>query len=193
MGERTSLAERRGFDAHVYEAAEDSALLGGSVVDEVESTALVLDVGTGSGFIAGKITEVTGARVIGSEINPFACRRAQANGVEVVRADLTAPFQSGTFDVVTFNPPYLPTQESEWGDWFDVATTGGPSGQGTINRFLDAVGRVLTPRGVVYLLVSTVTGIDSVVEYAGNRGFSATVIDEASYPGEALVVLKLVQ
>jgi len=188
----TNLAERRGFDAEVYAAAEDSALLAGVAVDYVGPDQRVLDVGTGSGYVARRIADETEADVVGCDLNPLACRRAREAGVEVVRCDLVEPFREGAFDAVVFNPPYLPTDpEAQWDDWLETALSGGETGREVIERFLDDVGRVLAPDGAVFLLVSTYTGVDEVVEYAGELGFSASAVEDVAFPGETLSVLRL--
>lgn len=189
----TDLADRRGIETEFYEPAEDSMLLADVAVDAIGADDLVLDVGTGSGYVGGRVRDEVGARVVGSDLNPHACRRAAETGIEVVRADLVSPFVDGAFDVVTFNPPYLPADEdAARDDWVEVALTGGETGRAVIDPFLDDVGRVLASDGVVYLLASTLTGIDAVVERAGDRGFSSVVVAETSFPYETLVVLKLV-
>ena len=188
----TDLAERRGLDLDVYEPAEDSALLADLAVEHVDADDRVLDVGTGSGYVARRIADATGARVVGTDVNPHACRRARAEGIEAVRGDLTTPFRAEAFDVVTFNPPYLPTDpDAEWDDWLETALSGGESGRAVIERFLEDVGRVLVPDGSVFLLVSTFSDVDAVVEYAGRRGFSAAALADAAYPGETLTILRL--
>lgn len=188
----TGLAERRGFDGEVYEPAEDSGLLAGTVVEHVGPDQRVLDVGTGTGYVAREVGAETGATVVGSDVNPTACARARETGVDVVRADLTAPFRAGSFDVVVFNPPYLPTDpDNEWEDWLETALSGGSTGREVIERFLDDVGRVLRPGGEVYLLVSTYTGVDEVVAFAGDREFSVAARSDVSFPGETLTVLRL--
>lgn len=188
----TDLAERRGIETEVYEAAEDSHLLARAAVMRAESGDLVLDVGTGSGYVADTVAETTGARVIGSDLNPHACRRAREAGVEAVRGDLVSPFRDGRFDLVTFNPPYLPTPgEEERDDWMERALSGGESGREVIEPFLDTVRRVLVPDGRVLLLVSSLTGIDAVRDRARNNGLTTRVVEEESFPFERLVVLSL--
>lgn len=189
-----TLADRRGVDVEVYEPAEDSRLLATAAGDHVDEDDLVLDVGTGSGYVGATLQETTGARVIGSDVNPIACRRAHAAGIETVCGDLVSPFRSGTFDVVVFNPPYLPADpDAAWDDWFDVAVTGGPTGRAVIERFLDDVGRVLAQDGFALMVVSTVTNVEAVVGAAAERGFSAVAVSDAAFPGETLTVLKLVR
>lgn len=188
----TDLAERRGTETEVYEAAEDSHLLARAAVTRADAGDLVLDVGTGSGYVAVTVAETTGARVVGSDLNPHACRRAQEAGVEAVRADLVAPFQGSRFDLVTFNPPYLPTPEAEErDDWMERALSGGESGREVIEPFLDTVRRVLAPGGRMLLLVSSLTGIDAVRERARANGMTTRVVEEESFPFERLVVLSL--
>ena len=188
----TDLADRRGAETEVYQPAEDSLLLAEAAVGEVDPRARVLEVGTGSGYVAATVADEAGASVVGSDLNPFACRQAHDRGVPVVRADLLSAFRDDAFDVVLFNPPYLPRDgDAERDDWMEVALSGGESGREVVEPFLDAVGRVLAPGGVVLLLVSTLTGVEEVVEYAGDRGFSAAAIREESYPFETLTVLKL--
>ncbi len=187
------LADRRGLETDVYQPAEDSQLLADAACRRIDD-GLVLEVGTGSGYVADRIATETDARVIASDVNPHACRQARERGLEAVRADLVSPFVDDAFDAVAFNPPYLPTEEdAEWDDWMERALSGGESGREVIDPFLAAVGRVLAPGGVVYLLVSSLTGVDEVVERAGEEGFSAVAVADESFPFETLTVLELVR
>lgn len=213
-----TLEERRGIETRVYQPAEDSALLANAVCDDLDrtggsdrrreveidgssprdessnNTRRVLDVGTGSGYVGLRLSgcDHLDVEVVASDVNPHAVRRAATEGLAVVRGDLVAPFVDSTFDVVVFNPPYLPTDPAlEQDDWMERALSGGQDGRMVIDRFLDTVGRVLAPNGVVYLLVSSLTDVDAVVERAGDAGFSASGIADESFPFETLTVLKL--
>lgn len=195
----TDLAERRGVETEVYEPAADSRLLAEAAAADLDAPERVLDVGTGTGYVAARVREATGARVVGTDLNPHACRRARENGVEAVRCDLLAAV-SGPFDAVTCNPPYLPDIPGDAGgtdgareDWLSVALSGGESGRAVVERFLDDVGRVLAEGGAGFLLVSTLTGVDEVAAYAGERGFHAVALADANFPGETLTALKLVR
>ncbi|ADD04676.1 protein N5-glutamine methyltransferase [Natrialba magadii ATCC 43099] len=200
------------METEVYQPAEDSELLAEAACSQLSKRgregpdATILEVGTGSGYVANRVADETGARVIASDLNPHAVRQARSEGseessekgtgrsgaVETVRADLVSPFADDTFDAVLFNPPYLPTEpENEWDDWMEHALSGGEDGRAVIDPFLASVGRVLAPDGVVYLLVSSLTGVDEVVERAGEEGFSAVAIADESFPFETLTVLEL--
>ncbi|GAA0655272.1 HemK2/MTQ2 family protein methyltransferase [Salarchaeum japonicum] len=189
----SDLADRRGVETEVYQPAEDSMLLADAAVAELAADARVLEVGTGSGVVAERVRDA-GANVVASDVNPHACRQARERGVPAVRADLVAPFRDGVFDAVLFNPPYLPEDPAaERDDWMEVALTGGETGREVVEAFLDDVARVLAPDGYVLLLVSTLTGVEEVVAYAGDRGFSAVALRDESFPFETLTVLKLVR
>ena len=191
--DRPRLAALRDVET-VYQPAEDSFLLAETVVDRIEADEFVLDVGTGSGYVAGRIREEVGARVVGSDVNPDACKQAFEASVPVVRADLCTSFCDGSFDVVVCNPPYLPTPpEQEWGDWMEAALSGGEDGRAMVDRFVENVEPVLVPDGRAYLLISTLTGLDEVREAASAAGFETTVVAEESYPFEKLLVLELVR
>ena len=189
---RPKLAEQREVET-VYQPAEDSRLLADTVVDRIESDAFVLDVGTGSGFLAHRIREQTGARALGSDINPDACRQASDAGVPVVRANLFDPFQAESFDVVVCNPPYLPTPPGqEWDDWMERALSGGEDGRAMVDPFIAGVGRVLAPGGRAYLLASTLTGPEAIRSAGREQGFEVAVIAEESYPFERLLVFEFI-
>ena len=174
----------------VYEPAEDSRLLAETVAREIGPDERVLEVGVGSGYVAATVEEEAGARVVGSDINPDACAAAREAGVEAVRADLLDPLVEGAFDVVLFNPPYLPTPpEMEWDDPLEHALSGGPDGRRFVRPFLDDVGRVLRPGGRAFLLVSSLTDIEAVTELAAAAGLTVAERAEESFPFERLVVL----
>lgn len=186
----TDLRDQRGVE-QVYQPAEDSHLLATTVCDHIHPDDRVLDVGTGSGYVAATVEERTEASVLGTDINPHACRQARDHGVDVVRTDLVAGI-CGPFDVVLCNPPYLPTDpEQEWDDWMEHALSGGPTGRTVINEFLDALGSVLDPSGRAYLLASTLSDLDAVDERANENGFQTNPIGEESVPFETLVVLEI--
>ncbi|MFC7128182.1 HemK2/MTQ2 family protein methyltransferase [Haloferax chudinovii] len=196
----TDLAERRGMNTSVYQPAEDSGLLAQAAVGRVSGR--VLEVGTGSGWVAERLARKTDADVVASDLNPHACRQAAERaaalrgdghrGFEVVRGSLVEPFRDDAFDAVAFNPPYLPEDlEAARDDWMEVALTGGEDGREIIDPFLDTVGRVLKPGGTVFLLVSSFTGYDEVLARAEANGFGHEVVVRESYPYETLTVLAL--
>jgi release factor glutamine methyltransferase len=189
--DRPRLADRRDLN-RVYQPAEDSRLLAETALGHVDDADLVLDVGTGSGYVARRLTAERGAEVVATDVNPHAYRQALEAGLPVVRADLLGPFRDDTFDVVVFNPPYLPTDpDREWGDWMERALSGGESGRGVVEPFLADLRRVLVPDGEAFLLVSSLTGVDAVRDCARTCGLTTMEAAAESHPFERLVVLHL--
>jgi release factor glutamine methyltransferase len=175
----------------VYDPGEDTYLLVEAALREVRPGEGVLEVGTGCGVVSMFIGDR--ARVVATDISPLACRNARLNGVEAVRADLVAGV-CGPFDLVIFNPPYLPTAEEERLDsWLNRAFDGGPTGRDVISRFLAVAGKVVPPCGRVLTVISSLTGIDAVSEAFREHGFSVEQVAEEKVPFERLVVLRCVR
>ncbi|KUG14138.1 protein-n(5)-glutamine methyltransferase prmc [hydrocarbon metagenome] len=128
--------------------------------------------------------------MVATDINPHAVKMARDAGIAVVRTDLCAALR-GLFDLVLFNPPYLPTApEERMDDWLEYALDGGPDGRRVIAVFLAGVGRVLAPGGRVLLLISSLTGCPEVCRLIRQNGFIPEVIREEWVEGEALLVIR---
>jgi len=187
---KPSLANQRGVE-RVYQPAEDSKLLADAAVEDIEPGDRSLDVGTGSGYVAARMRK-RGADVVGTDLNPHACRQAADAGVSAVRADLATAFRDDAFDVVTFNPPYLPTEpDREWDDWMERALSGGEDGRAAIDPFLAGLERVLAPGGAAYLLVSSLTDPEVVRERIVANGLEAQEVGSEPHPFETLLVLRI--
>jgi release factor glutamine methyltransferase len=179
------------FD-EVYDPSEDSYLLVEAALAEVKAGDRVLEVGTGSGIVSLFLGDHS-ASVVATDISPLACANARRNGVAVVRADLYHGI-CGPFDLVIFNPPYLPTaDEDRLGGWLDHAFDGGPTGRKVIARFLEGIGTILPPCGRVLTVFSSLTGIAEVEQMYRSHGFTVETVRTEKVPFEKLVVLKCVR
>jgi release factor glutamine methyltransferase len=175
--------------SQVYQPEADTCLLLDAAKVEVRPGDRVLEAGTGSGLIARELAKMTG--VVATEINPHAAICAHGAGVDVVRCNLLDAVR-GTFDLVLFNPPYLPTEPHERiDDWLEYALDGGKTGRAVIERFAEDVGRVLSPGGRVLLLISSLTGLYEVEDLFARDGFSAAVIRQEPVEDEELYVLRI--
>ena len=172
----------------VYDPGEDSYLLVDAALKEARPGDRALEVGTGSGVVSLFIRDIT--EIVATDISPYACANARLNGVEVVRTDLFSGI-CGRFDLIIFNPPYLPTAEDErLPSWLDRAFNGGLSGRDEIVRFLADIDRVLAPGGRVITVFSSLTGIDEVRKLYEGKGFSVDQIGELKVSFEHLVVFR---
>ena len=124
------------FTPKVYEPAEDSFLLAEAALSIIKNSENILEVGCGSGIICAVIKKNTRAKITGIDINPYAVECTRDNGIEAIRGDLLKSIK-GKFDIIIFNPPYLPTDDSErTTGWINIALDGGYNGRENINRFL---------------------------------------------------------
>jgi len=175
----------------VYQPEADTCLLLKAALAEVRPGDRVLEVGTGSGLIAAELGRV--APVVATDINPHAVAAARERGVDVIRADLLSGI-CGKFDLIVFNPPYLPTRpEERVDDWLEYALDGGPTGREVIARFAAGAGRVLAPGGRILLLISSLTGPEDVCALFTHRGYATTVAAQEPAEGEMLMVVRIVR
>jgi len=174
----------------VYSPEEDTFLLLNSALAEARPEDRVLEVGCGSGFISRELAFRVES-LLATDINPHAVRATKAKGIEVVRADLFQGIR-GTFDLILFNPPYLPTNAKERNlQWINYALDGGESGRETIDRFLKCLPDHLCPGGRALLLISSLTGLKEVQETAMNVGLAAKTVANVGCFFEQLYVLRL--
>lgn len=175
----------------VYEPAEDTHLLLRAALEEVSAEDVVLEMGAGRGLVSKSLVPLA-RRVIATDINPGAVRLLRREGIDTVRSDLFTGIRS-RFDLVLFNPPYLPTGEEEVLEgWLNRAFDGGYTGRDTINRFLEELGDHLNAgSGRALLLVSSISDPSEVTQKARREGLEVEVVASEKYFFEELLVLRL--
>lgn len=179
-------------ERETYDPGEDTFLLLRAALKEVKPSDCILEVGCGRAVISGEMARIA-RRVIAVDINPHAVGIARSKGLEAIRTDLFKGIK-GKFDLVLFNPPYLPTSEEEKMDgWINYAYDGGPTGRDTINRFLEGLKAHLKTEGRTLLLVSSANGIEEVLSKASAEGFEAAETDDEpeKFFFEQLYIFKL--
>jgi release factor glutamine methyltransferase len=148
---------------NTYYPSDDSYLMLDALARLPLQEKKVLDVGTGSGVLA-LFCATHGAQVTATDIDRSSLRHAdKASGIlglslELIVSDLFSKVK-GQFDLVLFNPPYLPSSALE-----DSAVDGGPGGAMLSRRFLEELPIHLKRAGTALLLVSSLNEPASWVE-----------------------------
>ncbi len=180
-------------ESTVYAPAEDTHLVLHGLA--VKRGARALEVGTGRGDIALELAR-RGARVEATDVNPaavaVASARAQAEGLPVrfSLGDLFGPCE-GVFDLVVFNPPYLPTAPGDRVKGpLDAAFDGGPDGLAVTRRFLAALPARLAQGGRALTVVSSLSPWALFLD-AVPRGFEARVLSTVRFDFEELRLVEV--
>mgnify|MGYP001567012652 FL=1 len=168
----------------IYEPREDSYLLQKFVRKYAHGR--VLDMGAGQGIQAKTALEKT-KDVLAVDINSEAVAYCQQQGIPAIQSDLFEKIE-GKFDLIIFNPPYLPEDRQE-DEESRLITTGGATGNEIFARFLQQVDLHLVPEGKILVVVSSLTpDVEKIIE---KNGFCFTILDQQAEAFERLMVYLL--
>lgn len=177
----------------VYLPSDDTFLLARAVKESVRARDRFLDVGCGAGLVSLAAARA-GARAVACDLNPHAVlltrHNAQENGlhVDAVRCDLLGGL-AGPFDVVAFNPPYLPTAEEDHVEGLlDLAFDGGPDGNQVVLNFADQLAQLDGLPRQVLVVHSSLSDPRPLEEAMGRLGYQAEVALEENHFYEVLTV-----
>ncbi len=178
----------------IYIPAEDSFLLSEFLEemfgkDSKNFQKKILEIGSGSGIQLETLLRCgfPSKNIFAVDINSEAIEllKSKFPSLSIINSDLFSNIpKTKKFDVIIFNPPYLPEDGREPKD-SKIATTGGKTGSETINRFLREAKEFLNPEGKIYLIISNLTkGIDFC-------GFKHKVVKEKKLFFEKIFLLEL--
>ena len=180
----------------VYYPREDSLLLAG-ILEKKKLKGSILDIGCGSGLLA--LIMAKSADVIAVDINSLAVKttlqNADANDIKlkVLQSDLFSKVK-GRYNMIVFNPPYLPIQKQTNAEGViadeDVTYSGGSTGRVVINKFIKNAGKHLRKSGKILLLISSLTGEKEVLDLFRKNSFKTKIVARQKIPWEELIVIE---
>ncbi len=180
----------------VYKPAEDTFLLAENLT--VEADDVVLDMGTGCGILGILAAEKAG-RVVAVDLNPCAVQCATTNAklnqvaakMDIRRGSLFEPLKENEkFDLIIFNPPYLPSKADSRKTWMEKAWSGGPTGRNLIDRFISEAPNHLKKGGRIFLVQSSLSNIDETVRKLEEAGFRVKIVAERKVAFERIVLVR---
>jgi release factor glutamine methyltransferase len=144
----------------IYEPAEDSYLLANVLKKNFsakDNELKFLEIGCGSGIQIKTLLEIgiKKENISCCDINPLAVEKCKEICVDCFVSNLFENVKD-EFNVIIFNPPYLPVDENE-PEESRLATSGGKKGSELVNKFLKSAKRYLRENGMIFLLTSSLT------------------------------------
>lgn len=172
-----------------YEPAEDTFLLADII--KRYSNKITLEIGVGSGYITAEICR-RNPLVIGTEINEKAIKEAQIrlkslnfNNFELVLCDGASAFRKMCFDLIVFNPPYLPSSKI-----VDVSIDGGKDGIEVMEKFIKHSSRIISKSGTIVFVLSTLSKYNKIIRILNKMNFKVKMIDKRKLFFEEIFVIE---
>lgn len=166
----------------MYESREDSYLILKHLKDYAKGS--ILDIGTGSGILAVEASKY--GNVTASDIDKEAiafCRRNIRLKIKFLVSDLFSKIKD-KFDLIIFNPPYLPNEPMAK----DIALDGGKKGYELLERFFSQANDYMKTKGRILIVFSSLTNKGKVDDIIKENLFQFKLLDEQKLFFERLFV-----
>jgi HemK-related putative methylase len=146
----------------IYEPAEDSFLMSRILKEKIpfllekNPNLNFLEIGAGSGIHleTAKKSGINPENIFSSDIDKKSVSHCQLLGFNCINSDLFEKIPKLKFDLIIFNPPYLPEDAREPKD-SQTATTGGKKGNEIILKFLEQSKKFFSKNGKIFLITSS--------------------------------------
>jgi len=146
----------------IYEPAEDSFLMSRILKEKIpfllekNPDLKFLEIGAGSGIHleTAKNSGIKLENIFSSDIDKKSVSHCQLLGFNCIHSDLFEKIPKLKFDLIIFNPPYLPEDAREPKN-SQTATTGGKKGNEIILKFLEQSKNFLSKNGKIFLITSS--------------------------------------
>lgn len=157
---------------NIYSPEEDSYLLSNILRKKIpiflkkNQDLKFLEIGCGSGIQLKTALEsgIKKENIFSCDLNPDAVKHCRLLGFNCFYSNLFENI-NGKFDIIVFNPPYLPEDSREPID-SRIATTGGKKGSEVLNKFLKQAKKHLAKNARIFIIVSSLA---KRVDFAGYK------------------------
>jgi len=175
---------------YIYSPEEDTFLL--SRIIQKYSVNNALEIGTGSGLLALEL-EVNNRFVVGvdldfnalNELRISIAKKKTGSRINIICCDSASPFRGDVFDLVVFNPPYLPSEKIN-----DTTIDGGPSGVEISKAWFKDASRILRKDGRIVFLSSSISDVNGLFDYSRKLGFKVNVLKRKQLFFEELLAIE---
>lgn len=126
----------------------------------------ILDMGTGSGILAKTCSRfIYKKNIFCVDIQEDSVKNMASEGFHSIKSNLFSKIpKSHKFDLILFNAPYLPKDPKE-DKKSQIETTGGKKGDEISVKFIKQAKNYLSPNGVIFLLVSSLTPLKNLNKF----------------------------
>ncbi len=172
----------------IYSPAEDSYLLEEQVKKYAKNKS-VLDIGSGSGILAETAIKVQAKSVLASDTTPESIKLLKSKKIPAIKSDLFKKIK-GKYDLIIFNPPYLPQDKRE-DKASQLATTGGKYGDEILIKFLKQAKYHLNKNGIILIVLSSLTPKNRILALLNSLKLKKQIIANKKFFMETLEVWKI--
>lgn len=180
---------RIAFNERVYEPREDSFLLADAVREEDVKGMDCLDLGCGTGIQSLNLALKGAKKVLAADVNEEAIKLTELNAknsglknIQARKSDLFSGIKE-KFDLIVFNPPYLPSEKIE-----ERELDGGKKGRKLIDEFLNELKNHLKEKGKAYFLQSSLNGEEKTKKKLKELGLKGKVVAKERFFFEEIMV-----
>ena len=194
----------------IYQPSEDSYLLQESLTSYLKTqpkTIKILDMGSGSGIQALTCKKLGFTNITAIDINPEVIKHIKQQDkkiqttnlnkkIKIIQSNLFSNIKTKNnkkqkFDLIIFNPPYLPFDPREPKD-SQLQTTGGKKGYEIIIKFLKQAKKHLNKDSTLLLLISSLSKPRIIKQEAKKLNYKYEKINQQKLPFfEELFIFKI--
>jgi release factor glutamine methyltransferase len=165
----------------IYKPAEDTFFIADYIKHEQGNS--VLDIGTGSGYVA-RVLSNNFSLVVATDID-YNSLRSQGKKLENCICCDAADALHHKFDLIVCNMPYLPSEIIS-----DKTVDGGKEGVEIPLRIIESAKNCLKQEGQILFLTSSLANYQKLIEKIKQLGFSCKIVAQKKLFFEELVIVK---